>query len=101
MVYRILQPQGMLTTVTDNLPYATQLVKAFANEQCSVHKFSSKGIVDEGRNVCSDSFRNCTVLFKGDPSPTVGHVSLWSSYFDRLWQNEKKSKRYVYIVPDF
>ena len=88
----------MLTIVTDNLPYATQLAKAFANEQCLVHKFSSKCIVEEGLKVCSDLFGNGIFLLKGDPSATVGHISPSSSYFDRLWQNGKKTKRYILFL---
>jgi hypothetical protein len=95
-VHRILQVNGMLTIVTDNLPYATQLAKAFANEQCLVHKFSSKDIVDarDLKKNC-DSFGNGIILYQGDPNSTVGHIASSSSYFDRLWQNGKKIKRYI------
>ena len=89
---RIMKPSGMLTIVTDNLPYAKSLVTS-----CCEAGFRS-GTCDDADGVDVLASVGDVHLMEGMPGTESGYTKGTESYFDRLWQRGQRSRRFYLSV---
>eukprot|EP00039_Didymoeca_costata_P012440 m.179863 g.179863 ORF g.179863 m.179863 type:complete len:708 (+) comp15482_c0_seq2:24-2147(+) len=99
MLKKLLAPNGYLTIVTDNLSYGKSLCGCCAEAglvSLGVDKCASKN-----EEIHHAEFKKSTVtLFEGTPGQHCGHNIAASSYFDRLWTEGRKIRRfYIYVGP--
>lgn len=95
-----LRAAGTLTLVTDNLPYARTLAgSAAAAGFADATAAAPVGIRHEDPVRAETTGEAGAVrLFEGLPGPEHGHGVGGSSYFDRLWKEGDKVKRYYFCV---
>ena len=89
---RIMKKTGMLTIVTDNLPYAKSLVQT-----CHEAGFKS-GTCDDASGVDVLASVGNVHLMEGMPGTSEGYTKGTESYFDRLWQRGQRSRRFYLAV---
>lgn len=110
-MYSVLVTNGNITIVTDNLPYAMSLLESL---RAILEKFiaseSDWGYVSKALAKDSDEADKRTIqatekleegsrvlkleLWRGEAGKETGHVVNCSSYFDRMWNNGEKKRRY-------
>jgi len=110
-MHSVLASNGNITIVTDNLPYATSLLeslriilgKYIAEE--SDWGFISKALVKDSEEADKRNIQAVEKLeaegrilklelWRGEAGRETGHVVNSSSYFDRMWNNGEKRRRY-------
>jgi tRNA G46 methylase TrmB len=89
----ILREAGTLTIVTDNLPYAVALAETAASTGFQTAKFLSRSHNQEVKQNVGD-----VSVFVGCCGSEVAHSASASSFFDRMWLNGKKVKRYTLFL---
>ena len=94
----IMKTNGILTIVTDNLPYAKSLCGI-----CHEAGFKSGTLYDEedidaGFSVDVLASVGLVQLMEGMPGPESGYTKGTESYFDRLWQRGQRSRRFYLSV---
>lgn len=107
-LHRILVIGGSVTIVTDNKQYAYLLLSELHGKHSDL--FYSKSILDEnsddslflensvGGTVSINSSNQSEsgfILLRGEPDSRVGHVVCASSYFNRLWERGKLTRRWI------
>jgi len=91
LVLEVLVAKGSLTILSDNLKYLQVLAQTFAR----IDGFQSAKKLD-GVEIHEDI--QGVKVFKGLPGPECGHSVLASSYFDRLWDNGKHTRRHFLFL---
>ena len=123
---RVLVPLGRITIVTDSLAYGTSLCKSVAATNSKKHTrrfLLSANLRDDAAThamQCKEAFTahsascpvarlkavarpaNCSYesisLYRGNPGRQGGHMVSASSYFDRLWTNGQKTRRWFIVL---
>jgi hypothetical protein len=94
----IMKESGLLTIVTDNLPYGKSLCnichEAGFQSTCSVDQQVEDEESVEGFGVDVLATVGNVQLLEGMPGPESGYTKGTESYFDRLWQRGKRSRRF-------
>eukprot|EP00040_Diaphanoeca_grandis_P018150 m.95338 g.95338 ORF g.95338 m.95338 type:complete len:763 (-) comp26811_c0_seq2:352-2640(-) len=96
MLRERLLPDGMVTILTDNHLYAkslTELMCASGFTSIELGNFDADPI-----NTTVTHDRATVHLYEGTPRAACGHVASASSYFNRMWSEGNKSKRYYICV---
>ncbi len=110
-MYPVLVINGNITNVTDNLPYAMSLLESLrAILERFIASESDWGYVSKALAKDSDEADKRTIqatekleegsrvlkleLWRGEAGKETGHVVNCSSYFDRMWNNGEKKRRY-------
>ena len=103
-----LKPGGRITIVTDNLPYGKSLVQiahSVTTTTSVVGAAAAAGVTEFGvdgggaagaADVVAAAGQVC--LFEGTPGPGHGYKTDTTSYFDRMWQQGGKSRRFFLSV---
>ena len=95
-VYDIMQINGKLSIVSDNLPYMKELTNQLANE--FKQKFTSVGFEQGGRSYMNEWELDDVTLWRGELPEESGIKTEASSYFDRLWNKGQKTRRWFLMV---
>lgn len=105
---RALVSDGIITLVTDNLAYGRSLAESVMENGWYSTTRTLKPVIGGYRIVYdppvkalfeSESGKGGVKLFEGTPGPECGHLSTdSSSYFDRMWKEGDKHKRYYFCV---
>lgn len=98
LLHSILVPGGTVTIVTDNQNYARLLSKIICDEVSTI--FRSGHIENQERFLREhlNDKRERFVLWRGNPDQQVGHNTISSSYFDRLWDNGEHTRRWILFL---
>jgi tRNA G46 methylase TrmB len=91
LVLAALAPRGSLTVLSDNLRYLQVLARTLN----AIRELQSAEAV-EGAEV--HEAVGAVRVFKGLPGPECGHSVAASSYFDRLWDNGKHTRRHFLFL---
>lgn len=94
-MYRILQPGGMLTIVTDNLWYGKLLTRIVQASSLIFECVQPNATNTQWVSKYSESE---ITLWVGTPGVEAGHVVSASSYFDRLWKRSSLEERYFLVL---
>ena len=97
---RVLRPkvESLVTIVTDNLAYAIQLAAIVGKDPR--HSFISKQLKANKERILHSNVDG-VLIWSGAVGRKGGHISSGvSSYFDRLWENGQKKKRwFICLTP--
>lgn len=117
-MHSVLVTNGNITIVTDNLPYATTLLESL---RIILSKYiaseSNWGFVSKMLAKDSDEADKRTLqvaeqletegrmlkleLWRGEAGRETGHIVNSSSYFDRMWNNGEKKRRYFICLQKY
>ena len=117
-MHSVLVTNGNITIVTDNLPYATSLLESL---RIILSKYiaseSDWGFVSKALSKDSDEADKRTIqaaekldaegrmlkleLWRGEAGRETGHIVNSSSYFDRMWNNGEKKRRYFICLQKY
>ena len=115
-LYNILKSNGTITIVSDNLLYIKSICLQLSQLKHKLFYSKNTKNIDSNRileetyefnhnnenenNESENNESNNRIeLWRGNPDMDVGHIVSSSSYFDRLWDNGQKSKRWlVYLM---
>ena len=93
---RILQTNGILTIMTDNLWYGKLLLRTISNPTGMINRIFKSNSIDPSFE--AKETLGGFILFKGVPPNECGYATDASSYFDRLWTRNQNESRYFISI---